>query len=74
MLIYNVGAGRGYSVKELASACQRATGVRFPVQEHPRRQGDPPFVVGDARKIYAELGWRGEHRCVPTRTSTLQAC
>ena len=57
-LIYNVGAGRGYSVKELAVACQKATGVAFPVHEHPRRPGDPPFIVGDARLIFAELGWR----------------
>ncbi len=61
MLIYNVGAGQGYSVKELASACQAATGVSFPVVEKPRRKGDPPYVVGDARKIYAELGWRASH-------------
>lgn len=61
MLIYNVGAGQGYSVKQLATACQAATGVRFPIVEKPRRQGDPPFVVGDPRKIYAELGWRALH-------------
>ena len=56
-LIYNVGAGRGYSVRELARACQQATAVPFPVHEHPRRAGDPPYVVGDARLIFQELGW-----------------
>ena len=60
-LIYNVGAGRGNSVRELANACQRATGVAFPVVEHARRQGDPPYIVGDARKIFAELGWRAQY-------------
>merc|ERR1711971_688532 len=60
-LVYNVGAGQGYSVRELAAACQRATGVAFRVDEHPRRQGYPPYVVGDARLIFAELGWRASH-------------
>ena len=61
-LVYNVGCGRGYSVKEFAYACQAATGVQFPIKEHPRRAGDPPYVVGDARLIYAELEWKAK-RC-----------
>ena len=60
-LIYNVGAAQGNSVRQLAKACQQATGIAFPVVEHRRRQGDPPFIVGDARKIYAELGWRAQY-------------
>ena len=60
-MVYNVGAGMGNSVRELARACQKATGVAFPVVEHARRQGDPPYIVGDARKIYAELGWRAQY-------------
>jgi len=60
-LVYNVGTGVGNSVRELAKACQLATGVQFPVVEHSRRPGDPPYIVGDARKIYAELGWRSQY-------------
>ncbi len=54
---YNLGIGRGYSVREIIDAVRAATGREFKVIEQARRAGDPPRLYADARKIKAELGW-----------------
>lgn len=56
-LKYNVGTGRGYSVREVVRAVEEVTGLKVPVKEGPRRAGDPPELVADASKIGRELGW-----------------
>jgi UDP-glucose-4-epimerase GalE len=56
-LRYNVGTGRGYSVREVIRAVEEVTGLKVPVREGPRRPGDPPELVADASKIRRELGW-----------------
>jgi UDP-glucose 4-epimerase len=60
--IYNVGIGRGYSVREVVDACRRVTGVDFEVEVGPRRAGDPPVLYADPAKIESELGWRARFR------------
>ena len=57
-LRYNLGTGRGYSVREVIHLAEEVTGQRVPVQEGPRRAGDPPALVASAEKIQHELGWR----------------
>ena len=54
---YNLGIGRGYSVREVIDAARRATGVDFAVVEGARRPGDPPVLYADPSKIRNELGW-----------------
>jgi UDP-arabinose 4-epimerase len=58
---YNVGNGRGFSVKEVIDSARAVTGQDIPVRIGPRRPGDPPRLVGDAARIQNELGWRPEH-------------
>ena len=55
---YNLGIGRGYSVREIIDAAKRVTGREFAVVEGPRRPGDPPTLFADPRKIKRELAWR----------------
>lgn len=55
---YNLGNGRGFSVKEVIAAAERVTGRPIPVREGPRRPGDPPALVASAARAEAELGWR----------------
>ena len=55
---YNLGIGKGYSVKEIIHAVRRVTHKPFTVTEQPRRPGDPPRLFADASKIQRELGWR----------------
>jgi len=39
---FNLGTGRGYSVKEVLDQIESVTGKRFEVEQGPRRPGDPP--------------------------------
>lgn len=55
---FNVGYGHGYSVREVLAAVSRAHGATVPVVEQPRRAGDPPVLVAEARRIGAVLGWK----------------
>ncbi len=57
-LKYNLGIGRGYSVREVIRAVESETGKRVPIKEGPRRAGDPPVLVASSIKIQRELGWR----------------
>lgn len=59
---YNLGIGRGRSVKELIDAAKKVTGVDFKVEIGPRRPGDPPRLYADASKIARELGWQAKVR------------
>ncbi len=54
---FNLGNGGGYSVREVIAACEKVTGQRIPVEEKPRRPGDPPRLVASAEKARRELGW-----------------
>lgn len=56
--IYNLGSGRGYSVKEVVSVAEKVIGKPLPTRIAPRRPGDPPKLVADNKKIERELGWR----------------
>ncbi len=53
----NCGYGRGFSVREVIAAVRRAAGRAFDVVESPRRAGDPPSIVADARRARTVLGW-----------------
>ncbi|MCS6850276.1 MAG: UDP-glucose 4-epimerase GalE [Gemmataceae bacterium] len=55
---YNVGIGRGYSVREVIRAAEEVTGRPIPVVAADRRPGDPPVLVASSEKIQRELGWR----------------
>ncbi|KAL3344881.1 hypothetical protein AABB24_024034 [Solanum stoloniferum] len=59
--IYNVGTGRGRSVKEFVEACKAATGVPIQVDFLPRRPGDYAEVFSDPTKIKLELNWTAKH-------------
>lgn len=58
---YNIGIGRGYSVREIVSACRTVTGVNFKELDGPRRPGDPPSLFADPTKLRVELGWTARH-------------
>jgi len=56
--IYNLGIGRGYSVKEIIDAARDVLQLPFAVDVGPRRAGDPPELYANPSKILAELGWK----------------
>lgn len=55
---YNLGSGRGFSVREVLAAADRIVGRPIPHRVGPRRAGDPPILVASAERAQAALGWR----------------
>lgn len=58
---FNVGTGKGFSVKEVLQAVEDVTGKKVPFVMGPRRDGDPPLLVADSTLLQRELGWKPEH-------------
>jgi UDP-glucose 4-epimerase len=54
---YNLGNGRGFTVKEVIETCREVTGQPIPAEVGDRRPGDPPVLIAGSEKIQAELGW-----------------
>ncbi len=60
-LIYNLGSGKGYSVREVINTAREVTGHAIPAIESPRRPGDSARLVASSQKICQELGWNPAH-------------
>ena len=60
-LRYNLGIGKGYSVREVIKTAEEVTGKPVPVKHGPRRPGDPPSLVASSDKIQKELGWKPKY-------------
>ena len=56
--LYNIGVGKGYSVKQFVDACLEVTGADIRVERKPRRPGDYAEVYSDPTKINTELKWK----------------
>lgn len=56
-MIYNVGSGNGFSVREVIETARKVTGHAIPTVESPRRAGDSARLVASPEKIQSELGW-----------------
>jgi UDP-glucose-4-epimerase GalE len=69
-LAYNVGIGRGYSVREVIATVEAVTGKKVPVKEGPRRAGDPAELVASADRIHRELGWSPKYADLRTIVET----
>lgn len=54
---FNLGTGAGHSVREVIAMVEGVSGRRVPVQDAPRRAGDPPELVADARLAMSMLDW-----------------
>jgi UDP-glucose 4-epimerase len=57
-VIYNIGNGQGFTVREVIESVRRVTGKAIAVEECARRAGDPAVLVAGSEKIKQELGWR----------------
>lgn len=67
---FNLGTGRGHSVREVVAAVARASGSLVPFQEVERRPGDPPTLVADIRNAQCSLGWKPMHSSLSTIVRT----
>lgn len=59
--VYNLGAGKGYSVLEVISAFEKASGKTISYKISPRREGDLAEYYADASLALKELGWQTEY-------------
>jgi UDP-glucose 4-epimerase len=57
-MIYNLGNGSGFSVKEVIEGARRVTGHAIPAEIKPRRAGDPARLVASSELAKANLGWQ----------------
>lgn len=55
---YNLGTGKGVSVRQIIASVERVTGKRVPTAVGPRRTGDPASLYCSPARIARELGWR----------------
>jgi UDP-glucose 4-epimerase len=58
--IYNLGTGQGYSVLDLITAFEKASGKKIPYKFTSRRPGDIAICYADPSKALKELGWKAE--------------
>ncbi len=69
-LVYNLGNGTGYSVRQVIEAVRQVSGRDIKVTEVARRPGDPPVLTADAAKACRELGWKTDY---PSLESIVQS-
>lgn len=55
---FNLGNGAGYSVQEVLDSVERVVGRKVPVEDAPRRAGDPARLVADSSRARKVLGWQ----------------
>lgn len=68
--IYNLGNGKGFSVKEVADVVRKVTGKNIIAEDAPRRPGDPAILVASSEKIKKELNWQPKMNDLETIVST----
>lgn len=61
---FNLGTGRGSTVREILDAARRVTGCDIHAVAAPRREGDPPELYADPQKITNELGWSPQYSTI----------
>jgi UDP-glucose 4-epimerase len=57
-LVYNLGNGQGYTVREVIETAREVTGHPIPAVDSPRRPGDLPVLIASSERIRRELGWQ----------------
>jgi UDP-glucose 4-epimerase len=56
--VFNLGIGKGFSVRETVEAAREVTGRPIPAEDRPRRPGDPARLVASGKKAREILGWK----------------
>ena len=63
---FNCGYGHGFSVREIIAEMEKVTGRPLPVEEAPRRAGDPAVLIADSAKLKTALNWRPKNDDIQT--------
>ena len=68
--VYNLGNGKGYSVKEVIEKACDITKTRIKYKISNRRQGDPAILISESKKAIKELGWKPSYNELETIIDT----
>lgn len=68
--IYNLGNGKGFSVKEVIEVARKVTGRVIRAEIAPRRAGDPAVLIASSQKAIEELGWKPRFNSLETIIQT----
>lgn len=63
---YNLGNGKGFSIREVLQTAEKVTGITPKVSVGPRRPGDPPVLVASSQKAHEELHWTPKYSGLET--------
>ena len=61
---FNLGNGKGISVKEIINAIEKIANKKVPVSFVDRRAGDPAILVASAEKAKKILGWKPQYESI----------
>ncbi|BDR52580.1 UDP-glucose 4-epimerase GalE [Bombiscardovia nodaiensis] len=59
--VFNVGTGKGTSVRQIVDEVKKVTGLPFTEAIKPRRAGDPAKLIGSPERINTEMGWHAQY-------------
>lgn len=68
--IYNLGNGKGFSVKEVVEVAKKVTGINIKSEIADRRPGDPATLIASSNKAIKELGWNPKFNSLETIIDT----
>ncbi|MFL0268704.1 UDP-glucose 4-epimerase GalE [Candidatus Clostridium radicumherbarum] len=68
--IFNLGNGKGFSVKEVIEVTRKVTGREIKAEVAPRRAGDPAVLIASSQKAIDELGWKPKFASLETIIKT----
>lgn len=68
--IYNLGNGKGFSVKEVVDVTRKVTGRDIEAEIAPRRAGDPGTLIASSEKAMKELNWKPQFNSLETIIDT----
>lgn len=68
--IYNLGNGKGFSVKEVIDTVKKIAGRDFKVEISERRAGDPATLIASSERAIKELGWKSKYDSLETIIET----
>lgn len=67
--VFNLGTGRGWSLRDLVDGVRKVTNREPAVNVGPRRPGDPPILVANAARAREQLGWRPRYADLETQVA-----
>ncbi len=68
--VYNLGNGKGFSVKEVIEIAREVTGEKIKAVVADRRPGDPAILIASSDKIQKELNWQPQYNDLRTIMET----